>query len=92
MRNGSACWWRVLLAVCDAAHLTFPLDFPETVCSAHGFVFDQAAFILAHRRNNKVASFLQQFRNSQARPPRAANLAHAWPRPGALLSQQLAAV
>ncbi len=34
-------------------------------CRAHGFVFDQAAFIAAHRRKSKVAAFLLQFRNSQ---------------------------
>jgi hypothetical protein len=38
----------------------------EETPRAHGFVFDQAAFIAAHRRKAKVAAFLQQFRNSQA--------------------------
>jgi hypothetical protein len=34
-------------------------------CRAHGYLFDQAAFIAAHRRKPKVCAFLQQFRNSQ---------------------------
>lgn len=50
----------------------------DPLCSAHGFVFDQAAFILSHRRKDKVAAFLQQFRNSQVGRlprPRAADCA-----------------
>lgn len=44
--------------------LPHPLALPAT-CSAHGFLFDQAAFIAAYRRKAKVAAFLAQFRNSQ---------------------------
>jgi hypothetical protein len=38
---------------------------PQLPCSAHGYVFDQAAFIAAHKRKDKLAAFLAAFRNSQ---------------------------
>ena len=47
------------------APLTF-LILWRPACSAYGYVFDQPAFILSHKRKDKIAAFLQQFRNSQA--------------------------
>lgn len=58
-RAGPSC----IISCPDQLSISFLL---LLVCRAHGFVFDQAAFILAHRRKAKVAAFLQQFRNSQA--------------------------
>jgi hypothetical protein len=51
----------------QSCHLVDVLRCPPrcSLCRAHGHVFDLAAFIAAHRRKDKVASFLQQFRNSQ---------------------------
>jgi len=55
---------RLQLHHCPSSALLSSL--PPLLCRAHGFVFDQAAFIAAFKRKAKVAAFLQQFRNSQA--------------------------
>lgn len=56
--NGKQCRHTSTSSHCHPARL-------PPCCRAHGFVFDQAAFVLSHRRKDKITSFLQQFRNSQ---------------------------